>query len=422
MTAEALPFYSAREDIREQPAMQDPHPPSGPGFGNSLSSRRSSGLSLEVMEKGARPLPSRLPSRESQATEGLCQGQHLEAGSGMRNEQHLLLVAIDGLRKAAEAALDRAQAAEADALKHREAAEAVERSKAAELQRLREAGRLVAALFEDGQREKEQQCGVVQGSLEARIANSVVAEVRAAVRAVSEEAAVELRAAAEELRRLRTGVVSHSEDSAVPVLARRSVLGSALTAAGATIRRRRYSCEGRSLGHCSSSPTLSSCSGNTGSGTYNAIQQQELLPRAIAEIDDALSSSPRGSSGRGGHDSERPGQFSREAVVPHPCELRDGLSVSDTRDSQTTSPNEGREEVLLPHVRSPVLRLRKCSENRVKRGHSVTGGETELSRSASGESATFATPATPGQVRARARLQGSDAWWLAGHSSDVQGG
>jgi len=377
-------------------------------------------------------MPSLLTSRESQSAEG----QHPEAGNGLRNEQHLLVLAIDGLRKTAEAALERAEAAEADARKHRAVAEAAERSKAAELQRLREAGRVAASLFEEGQREREPQHGVVPQSLEARIADSVVAEVRAAVRAVSEEAAVELRAAAEELRRLRTSVMGHSEDIEGPMLLHRSSpTGTGPTAAGTTNRRTRaYSCEGRGLGHCTSSPSLSSCSSNIGSGTCSARLQQELLPRTIVEVDDA-SCSPAGSNSHGGRGPDRFGQLSHEGVVLCHRDSEDGIPVNDMRDVRA-SPRQGeivddglrsvnlfsgRRETKIPQrsssvLSSPVLRVRAC-ENGAKRCHSVSGGGTELSRSACGENATSATPATPGQVRARARLHGSDAWWLAGHGS-----
>lgn len=409
-------------------------------------------MSFEAVDKGAR-LPSWLHSRESQVAEG----HHPDAGSGLRNEQHLLLQAIDGLRKTAEAALERAQAAEADARKHQAAAEAAERSKAAELQRLREAGRLAAALFEDGQREREPQRGV-QRSFEARIADSVAAEVRAAVRAVSEEATVELRAAAEELRRLRMGIMNRNDDiegstMTVPPL-RRSLTGNtgnALTTAGSPkgpgVRGRRYSLGSHSLSYCASNPTLSSCS-KIGSGTFSPMLQKEVPPRPIAETDD-VSSSPRGS--RGDHSPKRQlsGQLSCEAMVPYPYESGDGVSITETRstitmspmnelgmspmssarspmnsgrDSRTTSPSQGRRETIIPNGRSPVLRLRSCVENRAKRCHSVPGGEMELSRSTSGNTGDFSTPATPAQVRARARLHGSDAWWVAGRSSDVVGG
>jgi hypothetical protein len=96
--------------------------------------------------------------------------------------------------------------------------------------------------------------------------------------------------------------------------------------------------------------------------------------------------------------------------------------MNSGRDSRTTSPSQGRRETIIPNGRSPVLRLRSCVENRAKRCHSVPGGDMELSRSTSGNTGDFSTPATPAQVRARARLHGSDAWWVAGRSSDVVGG
>jgi len=97
-------------------------------------------------------------------------------------ERHLLMAVINNLRVVADAALDRAETAE-------EAAKAAERSEAAAVQRCRAA----------------ESAQTMQSSIEARIRDSVVAEVHEAVRAASEEATVELRAAAAEIRRLRAG-------------------------------------------------------------------------------------------------------------------------------------------------------------------------------------------------------------------------
>jgi len=102
-------------------------------------------------------------------------------------ERHLLMAVINNLRSVADAALDRAETAE-------EAAKAAERSEAAAVQRCREA----------------ESAQTMQSSIEARIRDSVVAEVHEAVRAASEEATAELRAAASEIRRLRARPISVS--------------------------------------------------------------------------------------------------------------------------------------------------------------------------------------------------------------------
>jgi len=89
------------------------------------------------------------------------------------HERLLLLAAIDNLRQAAEAALERAEAAE--------------RSEAAAMQRLKAA----------------ENVQVMQQKIEARIKGCVIEEVQAVIRAASSEATAELRAAAEEIKQLR---------------------------------------------------------------------------------------------------------------------------------------------------------------------------------------------------------------------------
>lgn len=92
----------------------------------------------------------------------------------IEREKCLLLAAISGLSATADAAVRRAEAAEA-AMRRKQTAETAE-----------DASVLAA-----------------QQALEARIRDSVMLEVRDAVRAAAEEATVELRAAAQEIRRLR---------------------------------------------------------------------------------------------------------------------------------------------------------------------------------------------------------------------------
>eukprot|EP00419_Tripos_fusus_P046049 CAMPEP_0172822310 /NCGR_PEP_ID=MMETSP1075-20121228/16590_1 /TAXON_ID=2916 /ORGANISM="Ceratium fusus, Strain PA161109" /LENGTH=578 /DNA_ID=CAMNT_0013663289 /DNA_START=53 /DNA_END=1789 /DNA_ORIENTATION=+ len=112
----------------------------------------------------------------------------------LEHERDLLLAAIDSLRQAADAALERAEAAE--------------RSEAVAVQRLKAA-------------EKAQ---VMQQTIEARIKQSIIEEVQAAIRAASSEATSELRAAAEEIKQLRLNGGHHD-----------ARLGSASGAAAASL-------------------------------------------------------------------------------------------------------------------------------------------------------------------------------------------
>jgi len=118
-----------------------------------------------------------------------------EAASGVRisieEERNLLMEAISGLTVAADAALRRAEAAEA-VVRRREADDALE------------AERLAVSEFQQDPRTV-----AMRRDLEVRIRESVMAEVRETVRAATAEATVELRAAAEEIRRLRAVAPAH---------------------------------------------------------------------------------------------------------------------------------------------------------------------------------------------------------------------
>lgn len=114
----------------------------------------------------------------------------------IQRERRFLLATISALRKAAEAALDRAETAEVTALECLAAADAAEQSQAATLKQLQAA-------------EKNQ---AMQQSIELRIRDSVTAEVHATISAVSQEATAELRAAVEEIRRLRADRSSSNYD------------------------------------------------------------------------------------------------------------------------------------------------------------------------------------------------------------------
>jgi len=115
----------------------------------------------------------------------------------IQRERHFLLATISALRRAAEAALDRAETAEVTALECLAAADAAEQSQAATLKQLQAAEKSHA----------------MQQSIELRIRDSVTAEVHATISAVSQEATAELRAAVEEIRRLRADRSSSSSSS-----------------------------------------------------------------------------------------------------------------------------------------------------------------------------------------------------------------
>jgi len=114
----------------------------------------------------------------------------------IQRERHFLLATISALRRAAEAALDRAETAEVTALECLAAADAAEQSQAATLKQLQAAEKSHA----------------MQQSIELRIRDSVTAEVHATISAVSQEATAELRATVEEIKRLRADRSSSSND------------------------------------------------------------------------------------------------------------------------------------------------------------------------------------------------------------------
>ena len=111
-------------------------------------------------------------SREPRHAESISHAAATEAAVDVEAESTMLLAALDGLRGAAEEALERAVKAEARAAAEEEQRDLAER---------------------------------IQRALERRLRDCVVSEVQQAVRAVAEEATAELRAAAAEIRQLRAG-------------------------------------------------------------------------------------------------------------------------------------------------------------------------------------------------------------------------
>lgn len=160
-----------------------------------------------------------------------------EAAAGgtlsVARERELLLAAIGGLSAAADAALRRAEAAEA-AVKQGKTAEASASTRRPQAAKVLSASGLVttqrteaaaenmedvppvsgATHAEPGAFAKDVGTAAARRALEARIRDSVMAEVRDAVRAAAEEATAELRAAAEEIRRLRAGTPTRGLDCA----------------------------------------------------------------------------------------------------------------------------------------------------------------------------------------------------------------
>merc|ERR1740123_567710 len=109
-----------------------------------------------------------------------------------------MLSAIEDVLKAAYSAFERAEAAETAASNRIVRAEAAEKSEVAAMLRLREA----------------ESAQATRHSIEAMIRDSVIAEVQVAIRAASEEVTTEMRAAAEELRRLRLSTIQMPVDKA----------------------------------------------------------------------------------------------------------------------------------------------------------------------------------------------------------------
>jgi len=136
----------------------------------SATQPASSGCALPKMHQASQQQWQRLLLQTQPHLQPPTEGGNPE---DLERERFLLLAAIDSLRQAADAALERAEFAE--------------RSEAAAVQRLR--------AVENAQ--------VMQQTFEARIKESVIEEVQAAIRAASSEATAELRAAAEEIKHLR---------------------------------------------------------------------------------------------------------------------------------------------------------------------------------------------------------------------------
>lgn len=121
--------------------------------------------------------------------------------SAVESERALLLAAINGLSAAADAAIRRAEAAEA-AMRAAEA---------------RQEARQEVRQPPIAQRVVQDPCSAASmRALEARIRDSVMAEVKDAVRTAAEEATSELRAAAEEIRRLRAQAPADDERAKAP--------------------------------------------------------------------------------------------------------------------------------------------------------------------------------------------------------------
>jgi len=149
--------------------------------------------------------------RECPAVESRFQLSHdnlSAADNEIQRGRCLLLATISALRTAAEAALDRAETSEVTALECLAAAEAAEQSQAATLKQLQVAKNEQAAILKQLQAAKNNQS--MEQSIELRIRDSVTAGVKATIRAVSQEATAELRAATEEIRRLRADCCSSS--------------------------------------------------------------------------------------------------------------------------------------------------------------------------------------------------------------------
>jgi len=124
--------------------------------------------------------------------------EHAAPDTNTMHGAQFMLSAIENLLKAAYSAFERAEVAENAASNRIARAEAAERSEVAAMLRLREA--------ESAQATRQ--------SIQAMIHESVIAEMQVAVRAASEEVTIELRATAEQLRRLCLSTIQTRVDRA----------------------------------------------------------------------------------------------------------------------------------------------------------------------------------------------------------------
>jgi len=212
----------------------------------------------------------------------------------VERERSLLLAAITGLRDAADAAMQRAEAAEEMALQSAEAVKVAQAAEAAALQRAK-----AAEAAEDS-------CiSSLRRALKERLRDAVVSEVQAAVRSAAEEATAELRAAAEEIRRLRADACARSNDAVALDSSTRTMRDAAESAAAGT-GDEQWACpescaSGRTSGHASapesgdSSPAQHDAGGPEAFGARPALLSTQTTAALGAASSKLCGRSPKGS-------------------------------------------------------------------------------------------------------------------------------